>query len=124
MGKEEKYEANAAKEDYPELSEKERFSVSFSIVALARSHRALAAQLLREIGLFVGQELMLMQLWYQDHQSQQRALAARCGSTIPRWPNRYGGWRKPVLSPAGARLRTAVSRSYPLPRQAGIWRAR
>ncbi|MFM9278575.1 MarR family winged helix-turn-helix transcriptional regulator [Paenibacillus jiagnxiensis] len=71
MSKEQKHEADAEKEVYPELSAKERFPVSFSIFALARSHRALAAQLLREIGLFVGQELMLMQLWDQDHQSQQ-----------------------------------------------------
>ena len=71
MSKEQNREADAKKEVYPELSAKERFPVSFSIFALARSHRALAAQLLREIGLFVGQELMLMQLWDQDHQSQQ-----------------------------------------------------
>jgi DNA-binding MarR family transcriptional regulator len=49
----------------------ERFPVSFSIFALARSHRALAAQLLREINLFAGQEIMLMYLWNNDGQSQQ-----------------------------------------------------
>ncbi|WP_429313944.1 MarR family winged helix-turn-helix transcriptional regulator [Paenibacillus mucilaginosus] len=38
---------------------------------LARAHRGLAAQMLREIGLFAGQEIMLMQLWDQDSQSQQ-----------------------------------------------------
>lgn len=46
------------------------FPVSFSIFALARSHRALAANLLREMGLFPGQEIMLMQLWQKDNQSQ------------------------------------------------------
>jgi DNA-binding MarR family transcriptional regulator len=46
------------------------FPVSFAIFGLARSHRALAAQLLREAGLFPGQEILLMQLWHQDHQSQ------------------------------------------------------
>jgi DNA-binding MarR family transcriptional regulator len=53
-----------------ELSAVDRFPVSFAMLALARSHRALAAQLLRELGLFVGQEIMLMQLWVQDGQSQ------------------------------------------------------
>lgn len=46
------------------------FPVSFSIFALARSHRGLAAQLLRDVGLFPGQEIILMQLWQQDCQSQ------------------------------------------------------
>jgi DNA-binding MarR family transcriptional regulator len=53
-----------------ELSAAYRFPVSFAIFALARSHRGLAAQLLREVGLFAGQEIMLMQLWDQDSQSQ------------------------------------------------------
>jgi DNA-binding MarR family transcriptional regulator len=52
------------------MSAVDRFPVSFAMFALARSHRALAAQLLREVGLFVGQEIMLMQLWEQDGQSQ------------------------------------------------------
>jgi MarR family transcriptional regulator, organic hydroperoxide resistance regulator len=51
---------------------RQQFPLSFSIFALARSHRALATQLLREIDLFPGQELMLMQLWQQDRQSQNR----------------------------------------------------
>jgi len=54
------------------------FPVSFSIFALARSHRILAASLLREMGLFPGQEIMLMQLWQQNNQSQsclERTLA-------------------------------------------------
>lgn len=46
------------------------FPVSFSILALARSHRTLAANLLRAMGLFPGQEIMLMQLWQRDNRSQ------------------------------------------------------
>lgn len=46
------------------------YSANFSIFALARSHRGLAAQLLRKIGLYPGQEIMLMQLGDQDIQSQ------------------------------------------------------
>ncbi|MDQ0208643.1 MarR family winged helix-turn-helix transcriptional regulator [Alkalicoccobacillus murimartini] len=45
-------------------------TASFSIFALARSHRVLAAQLLRKIGLYPGQEIMLMQLGQKDEQSQ------------------------------------------------------
>lgn len=48
----------------------ERFPLSFSVFALARRHRALAAELLRGLGLYLGQEVMLMQLWEQDGQSQ------------------------------------------------------
>ncbi|PYI68547.1 MarR family transcriptional regulator [Arthrobacter livingstonensis] len=39
--------------------------------ALARSHRTLAGGLLGDLGLFPGQELILMQLWAEDGQSQK-----------------------------------------------------
>lgn len=54
-----------------DLSAADRYPVSFAIFALARAHRSLAASLLREIGLHTGQEIMLMQLWERDGQSQQ-----------------------------------------------------
>ncbi|MBL0371619.1 winged helix-turn-helix transcriptional regulator [Rhizobium sp. KVB221] len=47
------------------------YPVSFAIFALARSHRARAAQLLAEIGLFPGQEILLMQLGEKDGQPQK-----------------------------------------------------
>lgn len=50
------------KTDYP---------VSFAIFALARSHRAKAAGMLAEIGLFPGQEILLMQLAEKDGGSQK-----------------------------------------------------
>jgi DNA-binding MarR family transcriptional regulator len=50
------------KTDYP---------VSFAIFALARSHRAKAASMLAEIGLFPGQEILLMQLAEQDGKPQK-----------------------------------------------------
>ncbi|WP_440116876.1 MarR family winged helix-turn-helix transcriptional regulator [Paenibacillus sp. QZ-Y1] len=62
--------------EHPTSSNKDEFSavdtypISFSIFALARSHKGLAAQLIRDTGLFPGQEIMLMQLYTQDHQSQ------------------------------------------------------
>ncbi|CAM4490636.1 DNA-binding MarR family transcriptional regulator [Paenibacillus endophyticus] len=54
-------EATAAVSEYP---------ISFAIFALARSHRGLGSQLIREAGLFPGQEIILMQLFQQDGQSQ------------------------------------------------------
>ncbi|MFC3803884.1 MarR family winged helix-turn-helix transcriptional regulator [Cohnella sp. GCM10012308] len=53
-----------------EISAVTRFPVSFSIFSLARSHHRVAGQLLREAGLYPGQELVLMQLWQRDSQSQ------------------------------------------------------
>lgn len=53
-----------------EFSAVANYPISFSIFALARSHKGLAAQLIRDTGLFPGQEIMLMQLYAQDHQSQ------------------------------------------------------
>ena len=49
-----------------------QFPISFSIFALARSHRGLAAYWIRETGLFPGQEIILMQLWEHNSQSQNR----------------------------------------------------
>jgi DNA-binding MarR family transcriptional regulator len=54
-----------------EMQAIQRFPINFAIFSLARSHRGLAAHLLRDIGLYAGQEIMLMQLWEQDEQSQQ-----------------------------------------------------
>ncbi|MDD9150587.1 MarR family winged helix-turn-helix transcriptional regulator [Sporolactobacillus sp. CQH2019] len=57
--------------DYEEhLSVADKYPVSFAIFALSRSHRALAARMIRKAGLFPGQEIMLMQLWDRDGQSQ------------------------------------------------------
>lgn len=50
------------KTDYP---------VSFAIFALARSHRARAAGMLADIGLFPGQEILLMQLAEKDGKPQK-----------------------------------------------------
>lgn len=56
-------ERPASADDYP---------VSWAIFALARSHRTTAASLLAGLGLFPGQEIMLMQLWDSDGQSQKQ----------------------------------------------------
>ncbi|MCY0909761.1 MarR family winged helix-turn-helix transcriptional regulator [Sulfobacillus sp. hq2] len=45
--------------------------ISANVILLARAHRSLAAELLRELGLFPGQEMLLLELGKQDGQSQQ-----------------------------------------------------
>lgn len=50
--------------------------VSFAIFSLARAHRGFAAELLRDLGLHPGQELLLMQLLDRDGQTQSELLAA------------------------------------------------
>ena len=57
------------KTDYP---------VSFALFALARSHRAKAASMLADIGLFPGQEILLMQLAEKDGEPQ-KALCENIG---------------------------------------------
>jgi len=66
-------EINDGKQKQQECHENNNFNdypVNNAIFTLARSHRTEAANLLRELGLFPGQELMLMQLWNKDNQSQ------------------------------------------------------
>ncbi|GAB3970075.1 hypothetical protein GCM10029978_042680 [Actinoallomurus acanthiterrae] len=44
--------------------------LNHAIIRVARLHRMLAAQLLRRVGLHVGQELVMMQLWDRGPQRQ------------------------------------------------------
>jgi DNA-binding MarR family transcriptional regulator len=44
--------------------------VSHAVFRLARAHKELAGRLLRDIGLYPGQELLLMQLWEAGPQRQ------------------------------------------------------
>ena len=48
--------------------------LSYAIFTLARAHRSYAAELLRELGLHPGQELLLMQLLDRDGQTQSELL--------------------------------------------------
>jgi DNA-binding MarR family transcriptional regulator len=48
--------------------------ISYAIFQLARAHRAYAAALLREMDLHPGQELLLMQLFDRDGQTQSELL--------------------------------------------------
>src|SRR4051794_769812 len=48
--------------------------ISYAIFQLARAHRAYASALLRELDLHLGQELLLMQLFDRDGQTQSELL--------------------------------------------------
>jgi MarR family transcriptional regulator, organic hydroperoxide resistance regulator len=50
--------------------------ISHMAIRVARAHRVAAAQLLHRVGLFPGQELLLMRLWDHDQQSQRELAAA------------------------------------------------
>ncbi|MFD1150167.1 MarR family winged helix-turn-helix transcriptional regulator [Saccharothrix hoggarensis] len=60
----------------------EHSPVSFAIFRVARLHRLLAAQLLRQAGLHPGQELVMMHLWDRGPQ-RQADLCAVLGSDSP-----------------------------------------
>lgn len=49
----------------------DRFPVSYSIFAMARVHRSLAAAELAKLGLFPNQDIMLVQLFVSDGLSQK-----------------------------------------------------
>jgi MarR family transcriptional regulator, organic hydroperoxide resistance regulator len=51
-------------------------SLNQLLASIARSHRNLAGALLRQVGLFPGQELLLMRLWNRDHQPQGELVTA------------------------------------------------
>jgi MarR family transcriptional regulator, organic hydroperoxide resistance regulator len=48
--------------------------ISYCILRAAKSHRALAASLLRPLGLHAGQETLLMQLWDENPQTQTQLI--------------------------------------------------
>jgi len=48
--------------------------ISHAIVRVAHLHRRLAGELLRQVGLHPGQELLLMLLWDQDHRPQSELI--------------------------------------------------
>ncbi|NIH80423.1 DNA-binding MarR family transcriptional regulator [Amycolatopsis viridis] len=106
----------------------EQGEISRGIAAVARAHLAVAGRLLRECGLYPGQELLLMRLWENDHRSQTelaRALDLDL-STVSRTVQALerNGFvvrgssqtdRRSVivsLTPAGRGLRPAVERMW------------
>jgi DNA-binding MarR family transcriptional regulator len=50
--------------------------LSYLIFLTARTHRGLAGELLRPLGLHPGQEILLMQLWDRDGQTQSELIAS------------------------------------------------
>src|SRR5215216_6678074 len=57
-------------------------TVSWQVTKLAKAHRALVGDALAELGLHLGQDLLLEQLWRQDGLSQS-SLVARLGLQRP-----------------------------------------
>jgi DNA-binding MarR family transcriptional regulator len=53
-----------------------RGPLSYAIYRLARAHRAYARRLLEELGLYAGQELLLMHLWDRGEADQSELAAA------------------------------------------------
>lgn len=82
--------------------------VSHAIFRLARAHRAYAADLLRELGLHPGHELLLLHLW--QHGPQRQTDLARLVSTdsaaMTRTVQRLerAGYVRRVPSPADGRV--------------------
>ncbi|WP_051178906.1 MarR family winged helix-turn-helix transcriptional regulator [Nocardia concava] len=58
----------ASEESLPPSVQSDAFN--HAILRVARLHRMLAAQLLRRVGLYPGQELVMMQLWDRGPQRQ------------------------------------------------------
>jgi len=54
-----------------------RGSVSFALVQVTKAQRARVAATLAEVGLHIGQEMVLMALWQQDGLSQSELMARR-----------------------------------------------
>ncbi len=58
----------------PTLSTVEKGQLSYAVFQLARAHRGYAAAMLRKMDLHPGQELLLMQLFDKDGQTQSELL--------------------------------------------------
>jgi DNA-binding MarR family transcriptional regulator len=50
--------------------------LGYALVQAAKAHKARASELLRGIGLYPGQELLLMHLWDRDEQTQAELVRA------------------------------------------------
>ena len=81
--------------------------LSYAIFTLARAHRSYAAELLRELGLHPGQELLLMQLLDRDGQTQSELLDS-VGLDTPRCLNHWGDGGSWVWSLERRTKRTSV----------------
>jgi DNA-binding MarR family transcriptional regulator len=94
--------------------------ISHAIFRLTKLHHALAGQLLREVGLYPGQELLMMRLWESGPQ-RQADLAAEVGTdsaSMTRTVQRLerAGYVRRVPDPADRR----VTRVEPTPASIGL----
>lgn len=104
--------------------------VSYQLFRAVRLHRMLAARLLRDLGLHLGQELLLMHLWDSGpvRQSELIAVLDSDSPTITRMVQRLGkaGLIEQVPDPTDGRanLVSATSASHTLrPEVERMWRA-
>jgi MarR family transcriptional regulator, organic hydroperoxide resistance regulator len=103
-------------------------SASFKLIALARAHRSVLAERLAGVGLHPGPDLLLIELWREDGQTQSQ-LAERLGVSAPNVTKLVRGLELAGLiarmsdpddarvvrvhvTPAGARLRRPVERAW------------
>lgn len=55
-----------------------KHTLGHQLIQLCRSHRYRADSLLREVGLYAGQEMILFQLWRENGQSQTQLAQQMC----------------------------------------------
>jgi MarR family transcriptional regulator, organic hydroperoxide resistance regulator len=53
-------------------------TLSYTLAQICKAHRTWADEVLAEVGLHVGQEMFLTQLWKQDGQAQSEMAANMC----------------------------------------------
>jgi MarR family transcriptional regulator, organic hydroperoxide resistance regulator len=53
-------------------------TLSYTLAQICKAHRTWADEVLAEVGLHVGQEMFLMQLWKQDGQAQSEMASNMC----------------------------------------------
>lgn len=82
--------ADAHQEDGNRRQEDGDGQISHAIARVARAHRAAAGQILRRIGLYPGQELLMMRLWESGPQRQSELIEGLCldASTVTRMVQR------------------------------------
>ncbi|WP_460498708.1 MarR family winged helix-turn-helix transcriptional regulator [Glycomyces tarimensis] len=101
--------------------------VSHAIFRVARIHKMFAARLLRETGLFPGQELVMMRLWTEGPQ-RQVDLARTLGADAPTMTRSIArlersGFVRRTRSPEDARAMIVEATEDSLPLRAAVERA-
>jgi DNA-binding MarR family transcriptional regulator len=118
--------AQAADDRSPERTVAGIGPVSHAIFRVARLHKAFAGQLLRDVGLYPGQELLMMQLW--DHGPQRQVDLVRTLETdapsVARTVRRLekAGFVRRTPSPSDGRVAIVEATRASLPLQRSVER--